>query len=81
LYTLHNDLHESYSLVQQDGVSSSILIAATNLYNHLVQPLKALFDPGSDLTFLQQHCLPAGATPLISQQQGGMLYARKGVVV
>jgi hypothetical protein len=32
--------------------------------------LKALFDPGSDLTFLHQRCLPAGATRLLSKTRG-----------
>jgi hypothetical protein len=37
--------------------------------------LKALFNPGSDLTFLHQRCLPAGATPLISNARGGTTLA------
>jgi hypothetical protein len=34
-------------------------------------PLKALFNPGSDLTLVHQRCLPPGVTPLVSSKTTG----------
>jgi hypothetical protein len=74
-YTLHNALHDTTPLVTQDRVPSSLLIAATIQHNRSTKPLKVLFDPGSDLTFLHQRCLPPGATPLLLTKQGGTTIA------
>jgi hypothetical protein len=69
------ELHNEFQLVQQDLVPSSLIIAATTQKLNLSIPLKALFDPGSDLTFIHESCIPKGATPVVSATTTGTTLA------
>jgi phage anti-repressor protein len=60
------ELHDEFQLAHKDLVPSSLLIAATIQKQRSSIPLKALFDPGSDLTFIHERCIPHGATPAVS---------------
>jgi hypothetical protein len=50
-------------------------VAATIQGQKSSQPFKALFDPGSDNTFLHERCLPPGATPVVAATNTGQTIA------
>jgi hypothetical protein len=70
-----SELHNEFQLVQKDLVPTSLIIAATIQKLHSSIPLKALFDPGSDLTFIHERCIPKGATPVVSSTTTGTTLA------
>jgi hypothetical protein len=62
-------------LEENDLVPSSLIVATTIQGQRLSQPFKALFDPGSDYTFLYERCLPPGATPTVAGTSTGRTLA------
>jgi hypothetical protein len=69
------ELHNEFQLVQKDLVPSSLIIAVTIQKQRSSIPLKAFFDPGSDLTFVHERCIPKGATPVVSLTTTGTTLA------
>ncbi len=59
-FDFFTELHDEYQLAHKELVPSSILIAATIQKQGSSIPLKALFDPGSDLTFIHEKWIPHG---------------------
>jgi hypothetical protein len=59
------ELHNEYQLAHKDLVPSSLIIAETIQKQRSSIPLKALFDPGLDLMFIHERCIPHGAIPVI----------------
>jgi hypothetical protein len=68
------ELHDEYQLAHKDLVPSSILTAATIQKQCSSIPLM-LFDPGSDLTFIHEKCIPHGAIPVVSSITIGTMLA------
>jgi hypothetical protein len=69
------ELHNEFQLVHRDLVPRSSIIAATIQKQRSSIPLKGLFDPGLDLTFIHERCIPNGATPVVSLTTTGTTLA------